>query len=65
MGHAINYDVFKTTTDKSKIYSYVNEAAIHEGDYHHEVGTIEFKDVCFNSEEEARLLFFRPQNTLR
>lgn len=43
MGHTINYDVFKTTTNKSEIYSYVNQAAIYEGDYHHEVGTIEFK----------------------
>lgn len=54
MGHAVNYDVFKTTTNKSEIYSYVNQAAIYEGDYHHEVGTIEFKNVCFNSKEEAK-----------
>ena len=53
MGHAVNYDVFKISTSKSEIYSYVNEAAISEGDYHKDVGTIDFKDRCFNSKEEA------------
>lgn len=53
MGHAINYDVFEENTSKSEIYSSVNNAAVAEGDYHTSLPSIDFKDVCFNSIEEA------------